>query len=309
MKKQILLAVDDSVHSKNAVRYAVDMTRSIRELHFTLLHIQPRPSGYLVDEARTSHRAKTALESLRRKHDEAARACLKIFEAEMAEMGADPARIQCRTRPPKLGMARDILDFAQEGQFDAIAMGRRGVGRVTEMFMGSVTKKVLEYSRVVPVWIVDGTVESRRVLVAVDGSESARRAVDHAAFMLSETRDAFVTLLHVAPRIDGSCRIDLSDLEADLEEIVGEGSRRCAEGFLADAVETFRKAGLPDHRIEARRIGKSTGVARAIEAEVEEGRYGTVVVGRRGADRAFYMGSVSNYLLDRASNRAVWLVS
>lgn len=318
MKKQILLTVDDSVHSRNAVRYAVEMTESIRELHFTLFHIQARPSGYLVDEARTSFRAKNALEKFRRKNAAAAKACLDQFRTDMEAMGIDPERIECQTRPPKLGKARDILDYAQERQFDAIVMGRRGVGRVTEMIMGSIAKKVVEYSQVIPVWIVDGKVESRRILLAVDGSESSWRAVDHVSFMLMNSPHVYVTLFHVNSWRGESCEIGLPESEPgsepesgedDAEAVIAQGNKRCFDSFLAEARKKFEGAGLSQKQVDVRQVKKSISVARAIVAEAEAGHYGTVVVGRKGMDRAFYMGSVSNFVLDRASDRAVWLVS
>jgi nucleotide-binding universal stress UspA family protein len=312
MKKQILLAVDDSIHSRNAVRYAVEMTESIRELHFTLFHIQARASGYLADEARTSFRAKNALEKFRRKNAAAAKACLEQFRTDMEAMGVDPGRIECQTRPPKLGKARDILDYAQDRQFDAIVMGRRGVGRVTEMIMGSIAKKVVEYSQVIPVWIVEGKVESRRILLAVDGSESAWRAVDHVSFMLMNSPHVYVTLFHVASWRSETCEIPPPETEIegeDPEAMIAQGDKRCFDSFIAEARKKFADAGLSPKQIDVRQVKKPIGVARAIVAEAEAGHYGTVVVGRKGMGRSFYTGSVSNFVLDRASDRAVWLVS
>ena len=43
--------------------------------------------------------------------------------------------------------------------------------------------------------------------------------------------------------------------------------------------------------------------------EVKKGDYGTVVVGRRGVNRAFFMGSVSKYVLNHTEGRALWVVS
>ncbi|MFP4389781.1 MAG: universal stress protein [Desulfococcaceae bacterium] len=310
MKKRILLSVDDSVHSRNAVRYAVEMTESIRELHFTLFQIQPRPSGYLVDEARTNFRAKNALEKFRGKRAAAANACLEEFRTEMEAMGIDPDRVECQTRPPKLDKARDILDYAQERQFDAIVMGRRGVGKVTEMIMGSVAKKVVEYSQVIPVWIVDGKVESRRILLAVDGSESARRAVDHVSFMLMNSPHVYVTLFHVTAWLGESCEMGPSEAEEDdPEKLIAQRDGRCFDSFIIGARKKFIEAGLSPKQIDVRQVKKTISVARSIVSEAEAGRYGTVVVGRKGVDRAFYTGSVSNFVLDRSSDRAVWLVS
>jgi nucleotide-binding universal stress UspA family protein len=50
-------------------------------------------------------------------------------------------------------------------------------------------------------------------------------------------------------------------------------------------------------------------VGKMILAEAKKGNYGTVVVGRRGADQSRFFGSVSRYVTERITDRAMWLVS
>ena len=50
-------------------------------------------------------------------------------------------------------------------------------------------------------------------------------------------------------------------------------------------------------------------VGKTILDEARKGNYGTVVIGRRGANGAFYMGGVSRSVLNKMSERAVWVVS
>jgi len=40
-----------------------------------------------------------------------------------------------------------------------------------------------------------------------------------------------------------------------------------------------------------------------------KGNCGTVIIGRRGVSNAFFMGSVSRYIINRVSNRALWIVT
>jgi nucleotide-binding universal stress UspA family protein len=40
-----------------------------------------------------------------------------------------------------------------------------------------------------------------------------------------------------------------------------------------------------------------------------KGNFGTVVIGRRGINKAFFMGSVSRYIINRISNRSLWIVT
>ena len=90
---------------------------------------------------------------------------------------------------------------------------------------------------------------------------------------------------------------------------VMEEDRRHIEDFHARARRMFKDAGIPEDRIETKEACRTGNVGKAIMAEVKKGDYGTVVVGRRGVNRAFFMGSVSKYVLNHTEGRALWVVS
>ena len=309
MEKKILLAVDGSVHSRHAVHYAVRMSSVVRDFTCTLLHIQPCLSQFLLDEARTDFKAKAELKKVIRRNAEDAQSMLEKYKAQMVRMGIADKRIDVVTQPRLLGLAKDILQRAQEGLYDAIVVGRRGLSRVQKAFMGSVTAKLAEHSRVIPVWIVDGDVTSTRILMAVDGSECSLRAVDHLSFMVGQNPNVTVTLFHVVPRFKDCCVIDFDEKETDVQQVLAQGDKRCIDRFYTHAQKKFREGGIQEKQIEIKVTKRAMNVGKAILDEARKGNYGTVVVGRRGASKAFFMGSVSRYVLDRISNRALWLVS
>jgi nucleotide-binding universal stress UspA family protein len=61
----------------------------------------------------------------------------------MVRMGIDSQRIETVTRTKKLGLGKDIIDFGQNRNFDAIVIGRRGLSRLQEMYMGSVSRHII----------------------------------------------------------------------------------------------------------------------------------------------------------------------
>ena len=61
MKKKIMLAVDDSKNSTQAIDYAVRISSKIRNLHYSLFNIQSMISIYMQDEAKESPAAKSEL--------------------------------------------------------------------------------------------------------------------------------------------------------------------------------------------------------------------------------------------------------
>jgi nucleotide-binding universal stress UspA family protein len=309
VEKKILLAVDDSVHSRNAIQYAVRMSSVVKDFTWTLFHVQPSISQFLLDEAETDRKAKAELKKIIRKNAESAQAILEKYKAQMTGTGVAEKRISVVTQPKVLGLVKDILDRAERSLYDAIVVGRRGLSRVQKAFMGSVTATLVEHSRVVPVWVVDADVTSTKIMVAVDGSESSLRAVDHLSFMVGENPEIRVTLFHVKPSLRDYSMINFDDKDAGIDQIIAQGNKRHIDHFYAHAQKKFREAGIQENQIETK-VGKcSVNVGKAIVDQAKKGDYGTVVIGRRGASAAFFMGSVSRYVLDRTSSRALWLVS
>jgi len=308
MKRKILLAVDDSVHSKNTIRYSTRISSYVEGVSYTLFNVQPAISQFLADEAKTNLRAKSLLGKAKKKSAEKARNMLETYKGRMIEMGVDEKRISIESRPKKAGLAKDILEYAQENLYDAIVVGRRGLSRVQEVFMGSLTTNLLEHSQLIPVWVVDGEVKSEKIMIATDGSESALRAVDHFAFMTAHNPNIRVTLLHVVPTLKDFCKIDFAEKDEELEEIMINGHKKCVENFLVHAYKKFRESGIQESQIDIKEVKAIVNVGGVIVSEAENGNYGTVVVGRRGASKAFFMGSVSKYVLEKLSDRALWLV-
>ncbi len=309
IQKKILLAVDDSIYSKYAIVYASRMSAVVKEMSFTLFHVLPTVSLYLVEEAKTSFKAQAELKKVVRKNEDNAHRFMNNYREQMINLGVNEDRIEVVTQPKMLGMARDIIERAQKSLYDGIVIGRRGLSKIHEAFSFSVSKKLLEYSLLIPVWVIDKEVTNQKIMVAVDGSESSLRAIDHLCFMLTGNPDIIVTLFHVAAKMGDYCEIDFNNHHGDIEKLMIEGSRRCVRDFYTHARQKFHEAEISDDRINIKEVKPRMNVGKAILNEFNSGDYGTLVIGRRGIGRSFFMGSVSEYLIDKMENCALWLVS
>jgi nucleotide-binding universal stress UspA family protein len=309
MQKKILMAIDDSPHSRLAVDYAVRMKKLVAGLGFTLLHIQPPISHFLLDEAKRSGQAQIELNRAVARNAEASASLLAKYKELMVRAGIAEAAVELLTFPRHLGLAKDILDHAQNGLFDAVLLGRRGISTVQQMFMGSVSAHLIQNSPVIPVWLVDGNVDSARVLAAVDGSESALRAVDHLAFMLSGNPQVGIRFFHVAPRLKDYCEIDFAQRAGDgLEDLLARGDRRCMDDFFSAALAKLHAAGFQESQIETQTEATFLSVGETILKAARDGGFGTIVMGRRGMNRSFFGGKVSHYVGQKLSDAALWLV-
>ena len=309
MEKKILLAVDDSVHSKNAVNYVVNMASTVKKPKFTLFHVQPCVSQYLLEEAEKNLKAKAELKNLIRKNGEASQRILEKCKTQMVNMGIGENCIEMTTQPRILGIAKDIIDRAQQGLYDAIVVGRRGLSRIQKAFMGSLAADLVEHSKIIPVWVVDGEIKSQKIMLAIDGSESSLKAVDHLSFMVGGNPDVKITLYHVIPRVGEYCVVDFTVKYGNMEEIVAHGARRCIEDFYAVAQKKMRRAGIEEGQWNIKTVKRTANVGKAIVDEAKKEDYGTVVIGRRGTGRSFFTGSVSRFVIDNSAHKALWLVN
>jgi len=309
MQKKVLLAVDNTRPSRRALDYVRQLSSAISDLHYVLFHIQPMISLFLQEEARKSSLARTQLDKVLKKNKEVAAKLLDDYRSGLEQHGIEPDRIECVTKTRNLGYAKDIIELAQKEQYDAVVVGRRGISGLQKMYSGSVTTDILEQSQVIPVWLVDGDVPSGEMLMAIDGSEASLRAVDHASFILSHRPDARLTLLHVSSNARNYCEIDLKEQpNPELEDIVARGDKACIDQFYPHAMKKFEDAGIPKEQIRVETIRGGRRIGKSIMEFAQKGNYSTVIVGRRGVNKSFFMGSASRYMINKISNGALWMV-
>ena len=130
-----------------------------------------------------------------------------------------------------------------------------------------------------------------KVLVALDGSEHAQKALD-TAVKLAQRCDAELILFHA---------IQLSALRGDYHAMVTPAARKIyrglgreqGEAILDDAAKTAKKMG---HKKIVRSIVESDSTAKAILAAADEAGVDLLVVGTRGLTglREMTMGSVAH---------------
>ena len=157
----------------------------------------------------------------------------------------------------------------------------------------------------------------KKILIAIDGSENAMRAVEYAGFQFAGTSDLKITLLHVLPYVPTSFWDDGHILtEQEREErrnIVGnwiEGRKLKIEPVFRAAMDVLVSRGIMQEQIEEKTILDSLDVAESILEEASDGDYQTIILGRRGLSRAmqFLMGSVTNKVVGHGAGTAICIV-
>ena len=310
MQKKIAIAVDGSVHSNQAVAYAAKLAEVVSELHVVLMHIQPGISTYLLEEAQTSMAAATQLRAMVGKNQAAGRELVDKYREQLKTAGIADDRIATKSRTRNIGVADDLLAWCQAESYDALLVGRRGISYLQGLVMGSVTANLVNHSELTPIWLVDGQAASAdKILLAVDGSPRALRAVDHLAFMLSGNPDSRVHMLHIQPRLQDYCAIDLSgDNSKEAEAVILDSDQRCLDDFHGQALAVFTRHGFKEDHLHLETVSGQRNVGKAILAYARDNGFGTVVIGKHGTSKSLFFGSVAQYVVQKLEDRAVWIV-
>jgi nucleotide-binding universal stress UspA family protein len=156
-----------------------------------------------------------------------------------------------------------------------------------------------------------------KMLIAIDGSQCAMRAVDYAGRQFSSNRDLRITLLHVLPYPPAPFWDDghiLSEVEKAARNSVIEkwlvNQRAKLEPLFKEAVDLLIGKGIGPEQIEKKSISDSTDVAASILEEARDGGYQTLLLGRCGlsASKRFLMGSVTTKVVNNGSGIAICIV-
>ena len=308
MKKMILIAVDGSFHSRKAMEYAAGMGSIVKNLEYTVINVQPKISEFLLDDAKMDPKARKALKEVTEKNQENSNNILDESKNIMIKLGIEESLIKTISQKQTMGTAKTILDYGRQSLCDAIVVGNRGMSKLAESFLGSIANTVLEHTNTTPVWAVGGDAKPAKIVVAIDGSESALHAVDHVSFMIGDNPDSEITLLHITPRLRDYCTIEFDEEGDEIMDVITSGDKQCVESFYVHANNRFKEAGLKESQIHIKEVESKLKIGSTIVEEVEKSGYSTVVVGRRGMNNSFFMGSVSRYILTNAKDCAVWLV-
>ena len=158
----------------------------------------------------------------------------------------------------------------------------------------------------------------RKILIAVDGSEGAFKAVDYAGKQFTGMGDLQITLYHVSPGVPP----ELWDDGHILNEEEKAARRKVLDKWLTNqqakiesvfqpAIESLVQKGIRPKQIETKSVSESVkNTAECILAEVKAGGYQTLIMGRCGASATAhaFVGSIANKIASRGTGIAVCLV-
>ena len=309
MERKILVAVDGSVYSSNTIHYLRTLFHDRQEVSFHLYSAIPYgslPTGHeLLDETDLI----STLGPAGQKKFSTSRRYINKAKDQLVRAGIAPERISSDVHLSRAGVGADIIREARRGLYDALVIGRRGLGKLEQLFMGSISTTVLEKCHDVPIWIIDGRVDSRKFLVPVDGTFHTLRAVDHLCFMVRDVPEVDITLFHSKAILAQRPAIDFDKCSDHWSPDWCHEHLTLEDSHFHGPEQLLTESGVPADRIH--RLETSLGIhpSRQIVRQALLDDLGTIVMGRRPGDaNKGIIGSVSGRVVAMALNTSIWIV-
>lgn len=309
-EKMVIVPIDGSENSLKSLNYMGHYFASTENIKILMLYVLPTLPPILVDECKKDRAAAQKLKAIEARNIQMAEQILNKAKLKLLEKGFKTEKIETVYRKKEKDTPRDICWWAENKRADALLLNTSGRSRLTAFFMGETSRKVLEFAKVCPVWLVKGPAKAKNVLVALDNSENALRAADHAGFMLAGT-DCKITLFHSKRDLIRFVPKELLEDAAELESLWESAAGKEIAPIMKKAKEMLMSAGIGENQIKTKVINGSRSAAVDILKEARKGGYGTIVMGRKGLSdvKAYWLGSITRKVLDDFDKMAIWIVS
>ena len=309
IQKLIVVPVDGSENALKSLDYINLIFGSEHNLKTTLFYVMPRLPPILVEEIKKSKETVNKLQDIESRNTEMAQRLLQAAKDRLVNMGFAKKTVAAVFRKVEVGIARDIVHWSEKKKADAVFITTRGRSRLEAFFMGEIAAKVLDYCRICPVWMLKGSIKSKHVLIAVDNSKNALRAVNHAGFMLSGTNTK-ITIFHSKKDVKRFIPRAVLDEFPEVQKFWQHKAGERIVPFMQKAKDTLLNAGIGEDQIASKVIDGSRSASADILEEAHNSDIGTVFLGLRGYSGVtdFTMGSVTRKVLNQAINMTVSIV-
>jgi nucleotide-binding universal stress UspA family protein len=157
----------------------------------------------------------------------------------------------------------------------------------------------------------------KKMLIAIDDSPNAFRAVEYVAQQFAGTGDLKIELVHVLPNLPAifwdEGHILSTEEKQDRKKVVDKwlSDRKARmEPVFKKTIDALTSKGISPRLITTKSLSDSTDVAESILEEAKDGGYQTIVVARRSISpgKHMFMGSVTNKIVSQGSGVAITIV-
>jgi nucleotide-binding universal stress UspA family protein len=312
--KQILLATDGSEYALRASAYLANLYRGASDVEITILHISP-PVPPIYREQHHDPQIRKVYAVWRKKKEQEAKKYIEESVEVLQRGGFKRSTIKGKHNHQIVGIARDILREADARHSNACVIGKKGMGWFDDMFLGSITSKLVEISENHAIWLVGGdTWNSRKVLVAMDHTAQTIQLARYVGEMFQGLEGVKILFYHYCAPFTEDLTPEEREKLKEIEKRMVQNERDQMSHFFSEAQKILEDLGFDrksvEYEFDRGNSASTRKVAQRVLKKVKEGKHGTLVIGRKGATsaREFRLGSVAWRIATESENCAVWVV-
>ncbi|OGR24581.1 MAG: hypothetical protein A2139_00650 [Desulfobacca sp. RBG_16_60_12] len=160
MAHKVVIALDSSEGAWRAVEYVAEAFGQTPGVQVTLLQVLSGlppafwDDGHILEEKEKESRQRLVA-GWQKEQEKKWRGLVQKAHDRLTKAGVPKDAVLNKFKPKYYDVAEDILSEAQDGNFDTIVMGRRGLGLAKALLLGSVTHKVVQNAKGCAVIIVE----------------------------------------------------------------------------------------------------------------------------------------------------------
>ncbi len=146
--KRMIIAIDDSPRSVNAVEYVGSIAGHLADIHLCLLHIYPEPPpGY--------YQSGASLDDYQSEQEERARMLFGQTKKILQGYGINPQAVSSRCQMAGgQSISEAILELQTKEDYGTIVVGKRGISKAEEFLFGSISNALIHNGRDIAVWVI-----------------------------------------------------------------------------------------------------------------------------------------------------------
>lgn len=287
--KKILWPTDGSRESEESLRFSLYLARLFGS-DIACLHVCQVPAPFIDFYSGYEEVIADIV-----KHDE------ERFGKEFERLGKEHPELKLSSSIVRGSVAEWIMETSKSEDADLIVMGKRGLGLIGSMLLGSNTLKALRDSSV-PVLSVKSDRDKKeydikKILVPLDTGDTADSALHYALWLAGKT-GASVTVLYVLWIDVNICEIT-PELVTELKQRAGKVLGDRVDKIKSEYPEIYGEA--PTENIETR-IESGVSPALKVTAYARDNGIDLIVLnthGRKGFDR-IVLGSEAEKIIREA---------
>lgn len=314
----ILFGIDESVFARQAMAATGTLLKSNQNLKITIFHGAPVLELSML--SRVPNLSGEVIENYQKLWSLEQEKVLQRAREVLVESGFDPERVSTIYEEQCHNPASSMYKLTTFEDFETLALARGGAATPPRQMMGSVTYRLANLADDRVLWVVDPRFLSQDVLVTLVGADISRRVMEHTVRYFSHLQESRFTLFHVIPPVppqfyESSYWIYTPNLKEKerLEEMAlwTKDYAKEVEKIANEGKERLVREGVPERNVQIKLQAQQKGIARDILTELEEGKYGILILGRKGFKdiKQFGLGSKANKLLHAAQAFNICLVN